>query len=72
MAVRNCHDLGPFAAACWTNSTAPFFAPLKEAWIESLGQVEVAASQQILGQGTQELRQTAPSRTQPSESGDGR
>ncbi len=30
-AVRNCHDLGPFAAACWTNCTAPFLAPLKEA-----------------------------------------
>src|SRR6202049_1568572 len=30
-AVRNCHDLGPFAAACWTNRTAPFFALLKEA-----------------------------------------
>src|SRR5271169_158805 len=27
MAVRNCHDLGPFAAACWTNSTAPFLLP---------------------------------------------
>src|SRR5258708_34059508 len=26
-AVRDCHDLGPFAAACWTNCTAPFFAP---------------------------------------------
>ena len=33
MAVRNCQDLGPFAAACWTNSTAPFLAPLKEASI---------------------------------------
>jgi len=30
-AVRNCHDLGPFAAACWTNRTAPFFALLNEA-----------------------------------------
>jgi hypothetical protein len=30
MAVRDCHDLAPFAAACWTNSTAPFFAPEKE------------------------------------------
>src|SRR5712691_3921955 len=30
-AVRDCHDLGPFAAACWTNCTAPFFALLKEA-----------------------------------------
>src|SRR5258708_12777044 len=29
-AVRDCHDLGPFAAACWTNCTAPFFALLKE------------------------------------------
>jgi len=34
MAVRNCHDLGPFAAACWTNSTAPFFAPAKVASIK--------------------------------------
>ena len=33
MAVRNCHDLGPFAAACWTNCTAPFFAPAKVASI---------------------------------------
>ena len=33
MAVRDCHDLAPFAAACWTNSTAPFFAPEKEASI---------------------------------------
>jgi hypothetical protein len=33
MAVRNCHDLGPFAAACWTNSTAPFLALVKEASI---------------------------------------
>ena len=33
MAVRDCHDLAPFAAACWTNSTAPFLAPLKEASI---------------------------------------
>ena len=33
MAVRDCHDLGPFAAACWTNCTAPFLAPLKEASI---------------------------------------
>jgi hypothetical protein len=31
MAVCNCHDLGPFAAACWTNSSAPFFAPAKVA-----------------------------------------
>src|SRR5260370_15593227 len=31
MALRNCHDLGPFAAACWTNCTAPFFAPAKVA-----------------------------------------
>src|SRR5271166_3171401 len=31
MALRNCHDLAPFAAACWTNSTAPFFAPAKVA-----------------------------------------
>ena len=31
MALRNCHDLGPFAAACWTNRTAPFLAPLNEA-----------------------------------------
>ena len=30
-AVRNCHDLGPFAAARWTNRTAPFLAPLQEA-----------------------------------------
>ena len=30
-AVRDCHDLGPFAAARWTNCTAPFFALLKEA-----------------------------------------
>jgi hypothetical protein len=33
MALRNCHDLGPFAAACWTNRTAPFFAPAKVASI---------------------------------------
>ena len=25
MAVRNCHDLGPFAAACWTNTRPPFW-----------------------------------------------
>ena len=31
MAVRNCHDLAPFAAACWTNTIAPFLAPAKEA-----------------------------------------
>jgi hypothetical protein len=31
MAVRNCHDLAPFAAACWTNCTAPFLALLNEA-----------------------------------------
>src|SRR6266567_2589627 len=31
MAVRDCHDLGPFAAACWTNAIAPFFAPAKVA-----------------------------------------
>ena len=24
MAVRDCHDLAPFAAACWTNEIAPF------------------------------------------------
>src|SRR5271155_227132 len=30
-AVRNCHDFGPFAAACWTHCTAPFLALLKEA-----------------------------------------
>ena len=34
MAVRNCHDLGPFAAACRPTSTAPFLAPLKEASIK--------------------------------------
>ncbi len=31
MAVRDCHDLAPFAAACWTNAIAPLFAPAKEA-----------------------------------------
>jgi hypothetical protein len=31
MAVRDCHDLAPFTAACWTNAIAPFFAPMKEA-----------------------------------------
>src|SRR5215469_18580110 len=31
MAVGNCHDLGPLSAARWTNTTAPFFALLKEA-----------------------------------------
>ena len=31
MAVCNCHDLGPFAAPCFTNCRAPFFAPAKEA-----------------------------------------
>ena len=29
MAVRNCHDLGPFASLCWTNATAPLFALAK-------------------------------------------
>jgi hypothetical protein len=31
MAVRDCHDLAPFAAARWTNAIAPLFAPAKEA-----------------------------------------
>ena len=31
MAVCDCHDLAPFAAACWTNAITPLFAPLKEA-----------------------------------------
>lgn len=30
MALRNCHDLGPFASLCLTNSSAPFFALEKE------------------------------------------
>ena len=30
MALRNCHDLGPFAALCLTNVTAPFFAEANE------------------------------------------
>ena len=29
--VCDCHDLAPFAAACWTNAIAPLFAPLNEA-----------------------------------------
>jgi hypothetical protein len=33
MAARDCHDLAPFAPACWTHCTAPFLAPLKEASI---------------------------------------
>jgi hypothetical protein len=24
MAVRDCHDLAPFATACWTNAIGPF------------------------------------------------
>ncbi len=31
MAVRDCHDLAPFAAARWTNAIAPFLAPINEA-----------------------------------------
>src|SRR3989449_8642532 len=31
MAVRDCHDLAPFAAARWTNAIAPFLAPMNEA-----------------------------------------
>jgi len=31
MAVRDCHDLAPFAAARWTNAIAPLFAPMNEA-----------------------------------------
>src|SRR5205823_3497514 len=31
MAVRDCHDLAPFAAARWTKSVAPLFAPMNEA-----------------------------------------
>ncbi len=34
MAVCNCHDLAPFAALRFTNSRAPFLAPLKEASME--------------------------------------
>jgi len=30
MALRNCHDLAPFASLCFTNSSAPFFALEKE------------------------------------------
>jgi len=30
VAVRSCHDLGPFAALRLTNSKAPLFAPVKE------------------------------------------
>ena len=31
VAVRNCHDLGPFSALRLTNAKTPLFAPLKEA-----------------------------------------
>ena len=31
MAVRDCHDLAPFAAARWTNAITPLFAPMNEA-----------------------------------------
>ena len=31
MAVRDCHDLAPFAAARWANAIAPLFAPMNEA-----------------------------------------
>ena len=35
MAVRNCHDFGPFAEERSTNAIAPFFAPIKEASIKA-------------------------------------
>ena len=35
MAVRDCHELGPFADERSTNAIAPFFAPIKEASIKA-------------------------------------
>src|SRR5581483_9590947 len=59
MAVRNCHDLGPFSAARWTNTIAPFFALLKEASMNASSKIEGPAEEQVFGQGAQNALQTA-------------
>ena len=57
-AVRYCHDLGPFAGACWTNYTAPS-RPAEGGVDEGFGQVQLPARQQIFGQRPQYLDQRA-------------
>jgi hypothetical protein len=56
MAVRDCHDLAPFAAACWTNAIAPF-CPAEGGVDEALVQPEFASGQQVFTQRPQDAVQ---------------
>ncbi|WP_263366248.1 hypothetical protein [Edaphobacter bradus] len=49
MAVRDCHDLAPFATACWTNAIAPF-GPREGDVDEGLFQPEFASGQQVFAE----------------------
>src|SRR5262249_33221360 len=51
--------LAPFAAACWTNCTAPFFWPPEGGVNKRLRQIQLAARQTIFGQAAQDLDQRA-------------
>jgi hypothetical protein len=58
-AVRDCHDLGPFAALRLTNSTAPFFAEAKALVHEALRQVDPAPFLEVLAQGLEHAKERA-------------
>ncbi len=62
MAVRNCHDLGPFSAARWTNTIAPFFALLKEASMNASSRSRAPRSSRSSAR-ARRMRSRRPSRT---------
>ncbi len=62
MAVRNCHDLGPFSAARWTNTIAPFFALLKEASMKASSRSRAPRSNRSSAK-ARRMRSRRPSRT---------
>lgn len=62
MAVRNCHDLGPFSAARWTNTIAPFLALLKEASMKASSRSRAPRSSRSSAK-ARKMRSRRPSRT---------
>src|SRR5512146_1966496 len=62
MAVRNCHDLGPFSAARWTNTIAPFFALLKVASMKASSRSRAPRSSRSSAK-ARKMRSSRPSRT---------
>ena len=59
MAVRNCHDLGPFPRSFGPTAIAPFFALLKVASMKASSKSRAPREQQIFGQARRMRYQTA-------------